>query len=358
MSALDDVKIWLSEPLPAITAAQDSAKEKLRLFGTTQKLEPDAGLPDNVAIVAYGSLAREEWTQGSDVDWTLLIDGPVDAALFQIALEIKDRLAQLGYPPPGATGTFGSMASSHELVHRIGGIEDTNRNLTRRILLLLESTSINEGANDVVRSRVLRQLLLRYISLDPSLSWLSKPRWRVPRFLLNDVVRFWRTMAVDYASKKWEDPEGKWALRNAKLRFSRKLLFAKGLLLCFECDRGVLSPLPESYSDGNELASHMIERCSHYANATAVEVLGTAARAFNNAETARLLFLSYDRFIALLNDEDARTSLEKLRFEEANTNEYFVEIREQSKQFQKGLESLFFDQSSPWSELIQSHGVF
>jgi hypothetical protein len=54
----------------------------------------------------------------------------------------------------------------------------------------------------------------------------------------------------------------------------------------------------------------------------------------------------------------SRNSLKQLRFEDADKNEFFIEVRERSKQFQKGLESLFFDKSSPWSELIQSHGVF
>ncbi|MDZ7617383.1 MAG: nucleotidyltransferase domain-containing protein [Patescibacteria group bacterium] len=30
---------------------------------------------DDYDLVVFGSLARREWTSGSDVDWTLLIDG-------------------------------------------------------------------------------------------------------------------------------------------------------------------------------------------------------------------------------------------------------------------------------------------
>jgi len=49
----------------------------------------------------------------------------------------------------------------------------------------------------------------------------------VPRFLLNDLARYWRTMAVDYQAKVWKrhDSAG-WALRYLKLRMSRKLTYA------------------------------------------------------------------------------------------------------------------------------------
>jgi hypothetical protein len=42
-------------------------------------------------------------------------------------------------------------------------------------------------------------------------------------FSLNDIVRFWRTMAVDFASKQRDRAGEEWGLRNAKLRMSRKL---------------------------------------------------------------------------------------------------------------------------------------
>lgn len=51
---------------------------------------------------------------------------------------------------------------------------------------------------------------------------------KVPRFLLNDIVRYWRTVTVDFVEKQRGQAGHGWGLRNAKLRMSRKLIFATG----------------------------------------------------------------------------------------------------------------------------------
>jgi predicted nucleotidyltransferase len=151
-------------------------------------------------VVVFGSLARGEWTTGSDVDWTLLLDGQASSDHRLIHHQIRDRLQEFKFRgkklvDPGREGVFGNMAFSHEIIHHIGGQSDTNRNTTQRILLLLEAASISETCDTESGpfDRVVREILLRYLRDDTICLRPPTDQSRIPRFLLNDIVRFWRT---------------------------------------------------------------------------------------------------------------------------------------------------------------------
>lgn len=334
---------------PAIAdarSAADDAAQRLRQACESIKLPP------HTAFIAFGSLARKEWTSGSDVDWTLLIDGPSDPEHLQIAQDIAAALADGGFAEPGATDTFGSISSSHDLIHYVGGPEDTNQNMTRRILLLLESVAIGDG---LIHGRVIRQILKRYIVLDPAVSTFEQPSFQVPLFLLNDIVRLWRTMAVDYATKKWQRAGEGWAIRNIKLRMSRKLLFVKGLLMCFLCK---LDAPDLNGRDSEIVLDQMVSFCVELSGTPAIDVLCDVLVARASNETAKSVVTAYNEFLESLNDSDQRKVLKELSFDSAASDDVFQVLRTNSHEFRDGLESLFFEENEDLAKLTKRYGVF
>jgi hypothetical protein len=137
------------------------------------------------SVVVTGSLGRAEMTEGSDADWVLLIDGPSDPAHAIVAQEIGKRIREVVPKEVGPTGTFGNMVASHQLVHYIAGTQDRNENLTRRILLLSESRALT---NPLVRERIIRNILARYVLYDRSVQGREGERGAIPRLRLEDVA--------------------------------------------------------------------------------------------------------------------------------------------------------------------------
>lgn len=349
-SPFEILKAKYSREWPAITEARRLTSERLHELKFPEDLNSA-----NTTVVVFGSLARGELTPGSDADWSLLIDGPSDPGHVRLAQEARKVIEMLGLGEPGATETFGTLANSHELIHRIGGIHDTNQNLTRRILLLLESHAVN---NPLVRDRVVQGILHRYIASDASVSWRASPDLVVPRFLLNDIVRFWRTMAVDYAAKRWEQADKKWALRNAKLRMSRKMLFVSGLLMCFSFelyppeDRGAM------LEDPNLLPEKLAEFFLNQMQRTPVERVAQVLLGVDQGEIATSIMDAYDQFLGLLASEEKRTHLEDLKFDEVGNDSLFQEVRSMSQGFQRGLTRLCFESQGVLREMVIKYGVF
>jgi len=275
-------------------ARSDAEAERRRLserIGSARLVTGDTG------FVVFGSLARGEWTAGSDVDWALLIDGPADDAHLTSTHEIRRILKDLGYKEPGREGFFGGLSVSHELVHRIGGNFDSNRNITQRILLLLESDS--PLPNDLVRARL-------------------------------------------------------------KLRLSRKLTFTAGLAACLSCKlRPPMRPGSPATETETDYASVMAEHLLSFTNSTPLDTLAWLALEFEaGADVVRDIMDSYDAYLEIVADESKRKRLENLGPEESNRDSLFAETRDIGDRFQKGLTGLFLDTNDDLRVVTQRYGVF
>ena len=345
----------------------DSAASEARNDLTTV-LEGGIGkfATEDANLVAFGSLARREWIDWeSDLDWTYLIDGQANSRHLKIAQQIRSVLEKEGrtidgrieprFAEPGATGTFGNLGFSHQLVHLIGGQDDTNKNMTQRMLLLLESVPIGPRP---AYDRVVRAIIDRYLQEEAHVLIEGEKRFKVPRFLLNDIVRFWRTMAVDFASKQ-RDRGGKgWGLRNAKLRMSRKLIFASGLLVCFRCSLDEKLQTKISTEDHDINLKHLANHIWECANSTPLDILASTIERFGvDSSIAKALFSSYDRFIGVMSNKEARAELKRMSPQDSRSNSVFAQIREASKSFESSLNELFF-RNDDIRKLTEKYGVF
>jgi hypothetical protein len=299
-------------------------------------------------------LARDEFTLGSDIDWTLLIDGSADPKHYDLTKKIGDVISRIARKPVGQERTFGAMVFSHDLVHQIGGEDDTNLNTTRRLLLLLESQAV--GRQDAYK-RVVRNVLNRYLLEDRGF-WRGSGH-RVPRFLQNDFARYWRTMAVDFAYKLRTRSGKGWAIRNTKLRMSRKLIYVSGLLACYRCHLDYSEADRQVVFGDVDRRLEVIEHLERIFQLTPLEILASVLVRYPHLDdSSRKILNSYDGFVGVLADEKQRTHLEDLKEEDADADPHYQHIRKLSHTFRDGLLEVFFDPKSELNLLTKNYGVF
>jgi hypothetical protein len=342
----------LGKRWPHIDAARDLARAKL---SELRALFPDSDSEDT-SIVVVGSLGREEFTTGSDIDWNLVADGIANPNHHTLFVDARRKIAQVTPKREGREGTFGGFVSSHDLIHLIGGEDDTNRNTTRRLLLLLESAPVG---GKVAYERVVKNILTRYLLEDRGFWRGSQDGLHIPHFLLNDFARLWRTIAVDFAYKLRDRSGDGWAIRNIKLRMSRKLLYVAALLACYSVDlRGAAAAAQRTRPkyDFRPLAVEVLDK--HFR----LTPLGIVANFLliheHLRETASRMFGAYDGFLAILSNEDKRKHLENLSEGDADSDGIYQEARNLSHEFRDAVLDLFFDEKSGLNTLTRLYGIF
>jgi hypothetical protein len=269
--------------LPTLVAARRCSRARIdRRRELLSGLDGDA----DASVIMLGSWGRFELTSGSDDDLLILVHGATRETVRPDISQIV-RLISAGdaFRAPGPEGTFGDVAFSQDLVNNIGLDRDTNRNLTRRMLVLLESVALTQGD---VHGHVRRAVLDGYLKD-------SIRDFRPPRFLLNDLIRYWRTIGVDFVAKVRDRDGQGWGLRNAKLRTSRKMLFASGLLAVLRC---------------HEIRTeHMLDFLSEQFAMTPVDRIASAYLHYHDVGGGAAALVAYDQFLQLLDDEQVRTEL-------------------------------------------------
>lgn len=282
-------------------------------------------VPNGAIVLTCGSFARREASSESDLDFYCIVhgDGADDEGSDPGWLQpIRERLLSIVPKSASADGAFGEAIGRRSLLTNIGGNADSNEKITRRMLLLLEGESLF-GAEEFKTLR--KEILARYVPdhiFDHQLAL----------FLLNDLIRYYRTMAVDYEYKTVEAAVRKpWGLRNIKLVFSRKLLYASGL---FSVARTMDCTREKKIKILDDLFSlSVIDR---------MEMICGVAQ-FSSVRKC------YDYFLSSLEDKKTRDHLNSLTPEQRN-DDVFRGLKNEGHQFTRELLKLFettFDSTHP-----------
>lgn len=281
---------------------RDALQKRLK-----ETLPPD----DNDIVLVCGSYARKEAADTSDVDYFLVYEKE-DGHQESLVQDINSAVSELDLKLPSQGGAFAREHTRQSIIQNIGGAEDTNRNITYRMLMLLEGDWLfNQEGFRCLR----REILEKYVRDDIQ-------DHHVALFLLNDIIRYWRTVCVDYEYKTTAEDKP-WAIRNIKLVFSRKLLYASGLFsVALTADIAREKKL-ECLEDLFNLPP--LERV--------VEICGEAA-------TERMRSC-YEFFLGCITEDATRHRLETLDRSRRNDDSLFRDLKNEGYQFTRELLKLF-----------------
>lgn len=299
-----------------LSEARKFTDDKLRTIRQELKAAlADSQYNDEITLIATGSYGRGEASEESDLDWFLIFDKDLDPAE-TIPTEI-DRIVEVIArniaKDPGDSQTFGenALVKFSDMQSNIGGKNDTNETLTRRLLFLLEGTWLY-GENRFKSYRL--KLLEKYIKPDAS-------QEQLPYFFLNDIIRYYRTMATDFEYKVVEGGK-EWGLRNIKLRFSRKLLYFGGVIAVAE-----LTGLSHEKK---------LQRAEELFNQNTLERLESVSTGPCKKAAEAALQL-YAQFLEQLSRPEVRTALSECAKESRTDCSEYVELRDVSERFSKEL---------------------
>jgi hypothetical protein len=269
---------------------------------------------DTTAAFACGSLGRREFTDGSDIDLAFLHGpevSPEDAArrLERMQMELQGAGFEVS-----TKGLFGTPLARDIVVANIGGDEDTTRYLTFRALIITEGEWITSPA---VAKDFSDTIFNAYVQGEVSSG-------RYATSLTNDLHRYYRTLCVDY---RWKVEGNKkhagWAIRNVKLRHSRKLWHLG--TICAECYAFLASQEQGAPPDHRALLSKALKQSSF------AKIMGVL-RFIGASRTAAGLFRAYDFYLAKMRHTSLRVYLDGLPPEKRETDEVFRALRENARE--------------------------
>ena len=287
---------------------------------------------NDVCLAAVGSYGRLEASSSSDLDYLLIYKGEENKSYKYKSLDdkISQILDEMGIEKPSGIGkTFVNPICINQLTTNIGGNKDKTQHLTWRVLMLTESKCLY---NPTLYKQILFGIYNHYIKT-------TKGKKGYPRALINELIRYYRTVAVDYLYKV-EEINKPWALRNFKLRHSRKFWFFTNMVLILHRFRELSDTVSDDCYDRlfDEIRLSPIEKL-------AIVLVG------NDKKDLIMPFTLYNEFLGIINDSNIREEMSEIDYVSRYENHTFLELRQKSERFHETLLELF-DKFEIWDDLI------
>jgi hypothetical protein len=208
---------------------RDYSSRRLRELASGLDVEPILG-DHPLCVYVTGSYGRLEAWEGSDIDPFFLYDSSDETARFpwtsfvRLSAKLIETTEEMGFPPFSGDGQYLELQYVSEMEQVLGSRKDDSLNaFTARMLLMLESQPLHDP--DVYEG-LLRRIIGFYYRDFPD----HKEDF-LPTFLLNDILRFWRTLTLNYehhrlklmplSGEELELKKADSALKNYKLKVSR-----------------------------------------------------------------------------------------------------------------------------------------
>lgn len=168
-----------------------------------------------LCVYCAGSLGREEVGKHSDLDIFVLAREEIshldELEILATVININNNL---GYDKFSNDGRYLKVYSLKKMLATLGEPWDDSENLfTARMLLLLESKPVYD-----------EELYTEFLSSIINHYFRDKRGKRTfkPLFLINDILRYWRTLCLNYERVR-DDIGRPWRKKNINLKFSRML---------------------------------------------------------------------------------------------------------------------------------------
>jgi predicted nucleotidyltransferase len=278
-----------------------------------QKQLAEVPFKNDYCILSVGSYGRYEASPESDLDIYIIHKKQVSNVTLSNAYK---RIKEMAKTADIKLSKGFEPIPLETLQENIGGKKDTNSSITNRILFLLESECLYGRS---FYSFAYKKILEKY------LRDILQFKKQTPRFLLSDIIRYYRTICVDYEFKITEQNKD-WAIRNIKLRFSRKGLYFGGIAI-------LLNSMNKKNNERYEYIAQNLripfaDKISHILLEQNIE------------QTHANIISLYAKFLEKISKGDVRAHLRKIRREDRKKDKIFRSLDECSRKFNASLRDL------------------